>query len=88
MIRSPLAQPGGADLRTDLPGYRIYRKASWLSSVATSEISGGMGFCLRAKLPEGTTVPSAPSENPSKPMSESEFVADLERKGLRLWREQ
>jgi uncharacterized protein YcsI (UPF0317 family) len=26
VIRSPLAQPGGADLRTDLPGYRIYRK--------------------------------------------------------------
>jgi len=44
------------------------------------------GFCMRAQLPEGTVVGSAPADNPSKPMSESELVAYLQRKRLRVER--
>src|SRR5262247_255149 len=38
----PVRSAPGADLRTDLPGYRIYRKGGWSSSEATSETFGGM----------------------------------------------
>ncbi len=44
------------------------------------------GFYLRAQLPQGTAVGSAPTDNPSKPMSESELVAYLQRKRVRVER--
>ena len=64
-------------------GARPYVKHNYEARNGWGDLAG---FCLRTKLPEGTAVRSAPADNPSKPMSESELVAYLQRKGLRIER--
>jgi len=61
-------------------GARPYVKRDYETRDGWGDLAG---FYLRAKLPTGIVLRSAPADNPNKPMSGSELVAYLERKGIR-----
>jgi hypothetical protein len=62
-------------------GAAPYIKGSYEERNGWGEIKG---YLERARLPRGTLIHPAPSEDPSKPMNREEYIAYLRSKGLEV----